>query len=109
MGRKVFFIAPCKANIVYFATREKKIYFASVKFDARAKRGKNHTSKINVFPVLHTIFFLLLGQTMNLFAPHRAIKSTLWPASRKNPFLVPTVEKKIVCNTGNGSFCEHEV
>ena len=25
--------------IVYYATREKKIYFASVKFDARAKRG----------------------------------------------------------------------
>ena len=45
--------------------------------------GKNHTSKINVFPVLHTIFFLLCGQKMDLFAPHGSIKSTLWPASRK--------------------------
>ena len=44
----------------------------------------NHTSKINVFPVLHTIFFLLAGQKVDLFAPHGEIKSTLWPASRKN-------------------------
>ena len=49
--------------------------------------GNNHTSKINVFPVLHTIFFLLGGQKMDLFAPHGAIKSTLWPASRKNILL----------------------
>ena len=41
--------------------------------------GNNHTSKINVFPVLHTIFFLLAGQKVDLFAPHGAIKSTLWP------------------------------
>ena len=40
--------------------------------------------KINVFPVLHTIFFLLAGQKVDLFALHGAIKSTLWPASRKN-------------------------
>ena len=26
--------------IVYYATREKKVYFASVKFDARAKQGQ---------------------------------------------------------------------
>ena len=45
--------------------------------------GNNHTSKINVFPELHTIFFLLAGQKVDLFAPHGAIKSTLWPASRK--------------------------
>ena len=45
--------------------------------------GNNHTSRINVFPVLHTIFFLLAGQKVDLFAPHGAIKSTLWPASRK--------------------------
>ena len=44
----------------------------------------NHTSKINVFPVLHTIFFLLAGQKVDLFAPHGAIKSTLWPANKKN-------------------------
>ena len=48
--------------------------------------GNNHTSKINVFPVLHTIFFLLAGQKVDFFAPHGAIKSTLWPASRKNFF-----------------------
>ena len=45
--------------------------------------SKNHTSKINVFPVLHTIFFLRGGQKMDLFAPHALIKSTLWPASKK--------------------------
>ena len=45
--------------------------------------GNNHTSKVIVFPVLHTIFFLLAGQKVDLFAPHGAIKSTLWPASRK--------------------------
>ena len=27
-------------KIVYYATREKKVYFAGVKFDAREKRGK---------------------------------------------------------------------
>ena len=48
--------------------------------------GNNHTSKIYVFPVLHTIFFLLAGQKVDLFAPHGAIKSTLWPASRKRLF-----------------------
>ena len=48
--------------------------------------GNNHMSKINVFPVLHMIFFLLWGQKMDLSAPHGAIKSTLWPASRKKEF-----------------------
>ena len=55
--------------------------------------GNNHTSKINVFPVLHTIFFLLAGQKVDLFAPHGAIKSYLWPASRKNILLHPQEKK----------------
>ena len=46
--------------------------------------GNNHTSKINVFPVLHTMFFLLAGQKVDFFASNGAIKSTLWPASRKS-------------------------
>ena len=46
--------------------------------------GNNQTSKINVFLVSHTIFFLLGDQKTDLFAPYGAIKSTLWPASRKN-------------------------
>ena len=54
--------------------------------------GNNHTSKINVFPVLHTIFFLLWGQKMDLFAPHGAIKSTLWPASRKKYNKIALIE-----------------
>ena len=45
--------------------------------------GNNHTNKINVFPALLTILFLLWGQKMDLFAPHGAIKSTLWPAGRR--------------------------
>ena len=32
----------------------------------------------------HTIFFLLGGRTMYLFAPQGAIKCTLWSVSRKN-------------------------
>ena len=56
---KYILFPPAEKTIVHCATREKKIYLASVKFDARAKRVNNHTSKINVFPVLHTIFFLL--------------------------------------------------
>ena len=51
--------------------------------------GNNHANKINVFPVLHTIFFLLAGQKVDLFAPHGAIKSTLWPTSRKKNLFHP--------------------
>ena len=54
--------------------------------------GNNHTSKINLFPVLHTIFFLLAGQKVDLFAPHGTIKSTLWPASRKMSFVLFPIE-----------------
>ena len=79
-SKNIFFSPSC--TIYYYATWDKKVYFASVKFDAR----ENQTSKINVFPVSHTIFFLLGGQKMDLFAPHGAIKSTLLPASRKNTF-----------------------
>ena len=38
--------------------------------------GNNRTSKINLFPVSYTIFFLLGDQKMDLFDPHGAIKST---------------------------------
>ena len=58
--------------------------------------GNNHTSKINVSPVLHTIFFLLTGQKVDLFAPHGAIKSTLWPASRKKIYFLSKNAKKYV-------------
>ena len=50
--------------------------------------GNNHTSKINVFPVLHTIFFLLAGQNMDLVSPQGAIKYTLWLAIEKNYFFL---------------------
>ena len=43
----------------------------------------NHMSNINIFSVLHTIFFYWGGQKMDLVAPSGAIKCTLWPASRK--------------------------
>ena len=39
--------------------------------------GNNHTSKINVFPALHTIFFLLDGSENEFACPHGVIKSTL--------------------------------
>ena len=44
--------------------------------------GNNHTSKWMFFPC-STWFFFLRGSKMDLFAPHEAIKSTLWPVSRK--------------------------
>ena len=50
--------------------------------------GNNHTSKINVFPVSHTIFFLLGGQKMDLLALYGATESL------SNPL----VEKSISCN-----------
>ena len=50
-------------------------------------KGNNHTSKINVFPVSHTIFFLLGRHKMDLFAPRGVIKSILWLSSRKKYFL----------------------
>ena len=46
--------------------------------------------------MLHTIFFLLAGQKVDLFAPHRAIKSTLWPASRKNIILLQEQHKNLI-------------
>ena len=39
--------------------------------------GNNYTSKINVFPMLHTIYFLPEGKKKDLFDPQGAIKYTL--------------------------------
>ena len=57
-------------KIVYCATGGKKIYFASVKFDARAKRGYQPHEKKKCFSRVAHDFFLLWGQKMDLFAPH---------------------------------------
>ena len=54
-------------------------------------KGNNHTSKINVFPLLHMIFFLLGGHKMDLFAPQGSMKCSLWPTSRKKYFLFITI------------------
>ena len=43
----------------------------------KQSEGNNDTSKISVFPVLHTIFFLIEGRKLDLLALHREIKSTL--------------------------------
>ena len=40
------------------------------------------------FPCWTRFFFLLAGQKVDLFAPHGAIKSTLWPASKKKLLIV---------------------
>ena len=53
--------------------------------------GNNHTSEINFYPVLHTIFFLLEGLKMDFFAPNGAIESTLGLASRKIQFCIVSV------------------
>ena len=39
-GQIVHFLSFAGYTIVNYAPREKKVYFASVKFDARAKRGQ---------------------------------------------------------------------
>ena len=109
------FISPGRANKFIFrpnckkkscATREihlfyscdwlhiRKINFFSLAAQYTIKSviclGNNYTSKVNVFPVLDTIFFLQLGRKMNLFAPLGEIKSTLWPASRQNKLFFPS-------------------
>ena len=45
--------------------------------------------KLQLYPD-RNLFFLLAGHKVDFIAPHWAIKSTFWPASRK----------KIVCNAG---------
>ena len=66
-GYKVDFIAPCRAikstwrpasrKIVYFATRGKKYILQVRSLMPEQSEGNNHTIKINVFSVSHTIFF----------------------------------------------------
>ena len=43
--------------------------------------------KLMFFPC-HIRFFFTCGSEYEFFAPHRAIKSTLWPSSRKIIFLI---------------------
>ena len=62
---------------------EKKLILQAWTLMPEKNKGNNLTSKINAFPVSYMIFFLLGGQKIDLFTPHGAIKSTLWPASRK--------------------------
>ena len=66
------------------ASREKHCILRVWSLMPEQSEGNNHTSKINVSPVLHTIFFLLEDQEMDFFAPQGTIKCTLWSASRKN-------------------------
>ena len=77
----------------------KKSLFSSVKFDVREERVNNHTSKINVFPVLCTIFFLLEDQKIYFF-DYRVINWVSLPrVGEKNSFSDPPRRKKIVCDT----------
>ena len=69
--------------IVYCATREKKFILRVWSLMLEQSEDKNLTSKINVFPLLHMIFFLLGGQTMDLFISQGVIKCTSWRAIRK--------------------------
>ena len=67
---------------------------------------KLDTRKINFFsllaqytiPVLHMIF-PTEGSKNGFIHPAGAIKCTLWPTGRKNPFYDPLVWKKVVCDT----------
>ena len=54
----------CKI-IVYSAPREKIVYFASECLMPEQNECNNHTSKINVSPVLHTIFCPAGGKKMH--------------------------------------------
>ena len=98
-GHKVNFTASCSGNtsfywprsrtkwcvaleIVYYETRKKKVYFASVILMPKKSESNNHTSKINVSPVLHTIFF---------------------PLRVKNWFICPASGKKVHSYSTSGS------
>ena len=67
-----FFLKKCIVQL-----GEKKFILRVWSLVPEQSEGNNHMSEINLFPVSYTIFFLLGGQKMNLFAPHGAIKSTL--------------------------------
>ena len=54
--------------------------------------ANNHTSKINVSPVYHTIFFPLGGQKMDLFAPTREKNALFDPIVEKFNFLTKICE-----------------
>ena len=84
-GKKMIFLSPQK-KIICYTPREKKVYFASVKFawDEQSD-GKKHPSKINVIHVLHTIFFHLEVKKWICFPRRR----------QKNALFDPLVEKKI--------------
>ena len=59
-------------------------------------RGSNTKKTLHVPSTgLHTIFFLLGGRKMDLFAPQGAIKCTLWHASSKNICYVPQPRKLV--------------
>ena len=62
--------------IVYSATEEKAFILHVWSLMLEQSEGNNHTSKIDVFPISHTIFFLSRGQEMDLFDSHGAIQST---------------------------------
>ena len=53
--------------IVYYATREKKFILRMWSLMPVQSECNNHTNNIDVIPVLHTIFFPLEGQKMDLF------------------------------------------
>ena len=65
--------------------------------------GNNHTSKINIYSVSHTIFFLLGGHEMDLFALHGTIKATLWSSRRKNIIYVPPARELVFFATVKSS------
>ena len=92
---KYILLTPAGQKIVYCATREKKFIWRVWSLMPEQIEGNKYTSKINVFTVSHIISFLLGSHKMNLFAPHGAIISILWPISRKNGFVCPIQDNKI--------------
>ena len=57
-------------EMMYFL-KKKNFILRVLSLMLEKSESNNHTSKINVFPVLYTIFFLLGDQKMDFFFPTR--------------------------------------
>ena len=79
-SRRIIFAASFFYNIL--CNQGKKCILRVRSLRPEQSEGNNDTSKIDVFTVSHD-FFILRDLKMDFFFPHREIKSTLWPASRK--------------------------
>ena len=75
------------STVFFLRVGEKKCILRVRSLMPEQSEGNNYTSKINVFPVSHTIFFLLGGQKLVL----------LTRTGQQDPLYDPLVEKNYNC------------